>query len=72
MADVDKPTPAGRRPRITGIRQSDVARAIRGALQGGMDVREVIATPSGVRILSTSSAYHPPALNEWDEVFADG
>ena len=62
--------PAVRRPRHQGIRQSEIARAIRGALQAGMDVREVIATREGIRILSGSA---PASLsNSWDEVLDDG
>lgn len=62
--------PAARRARTPGIRQSDIARAIRGALQAGMDVREVIATKDGIRILSGSA---PASFsNSWDEVLDDG
>ncbi|WP_428414494.1 hypothetical protein [Pararhizobium sp.] len=60
-----------RRLRSAGIRQSDIARAIKGAMQGGMDVREVFATPHGIRIFSNSA----PVLsksNDWDEVLNDG
>lgn len=54
-----------------GIRQADVARAVRGALQAGMDVREVIASKDCIRILCGSSA-SASSTNSWDEVLNDG
>ncbi|TDX77747.1 hypothetical protein EDE05_11456 [Neorhizobium sp. R1-B] len=60
-----------RRNRSLNIRQSDVARAIRGAIQAGMEVREVIATKDGIRILSASSG-PASSSNSWDEVLKDG
>ena len=62
---------AARRNRSSNIRQSDVARAIRGAMQAGMEVREVIATKDGIRILSASSGT-VSSPNSWDEVLKDG
>jgi hypothetical protein len=59
--------------RSTGIRQSDIARAIRGAMQAGMQVSEVIATRDGIRILSTpSGASSSSSDNSWDEVLDNG
>ncbi|WP_275787732.1 hypothetical protein [Pararhizobium gei] len=72
MANAPGVTAIARQPRKPGIRQADIARAIKGALQGGMDVREVFATPHGIRILSSSAAPSSSALNEWDEVLSDG
>ena len=60
---------AARRARNAGIRQSDIARAIRGALQAGMEVREVIATRDGIRILSGSpDSSGSMSGNTWDDV----
>ena len=59
-------------PRRSGIRQSDIARAIRGAMQAGMDVREVVATRDGIRIISASGAPSASSSNSWDEVLSDG
>lgn len=59
------------RQRSSGIRQADVTRAIRGAMQAGMEVREVIATKNGIRILSGSAA-SAGTSNSWDEVLDDG
>lgn len=59
------------RQRSAGIRQSDIARAIRGAMQAGMEVREVIATKNGIRIIS-GSAVSATSSNSWDEVLDDG
>lgn len=59
------------RQRSTGIRQSDIARAIRGAMQAGMQVGEVIATKNGIRIIS-ASASATTSSNSWDEVLDDG
>ncbi|GAJ94360.1 hypothetical protein RRH01S_08_00980 [Rhizobium rhizogenes NBRC 13257] len=64
-------TETRRRARSPGIRQSDIARAIRGALQAGMEVREVIATKDGVRIISGASG-SASLSNSWDEVLGDG
>ncbi|MBU1313590.1 MAG: hypothetical protein KJ947_11500 [Alphaproteobacteria bacterium] len=60
-----------RQPR-SHIRQSDIARAIRGALQAGMEVREVIATRDGIRILSAPSDRPSASANSWDEVLDNG
>lgn len=61
------------RRRNDGIRQSDIARAIRGAMQAGMDVREVIATKDGIRILSGPGAPVASASsNSWDAVLDNG
>jgi putative heme degradation protein len=57
--------------RNVGIRQADVARAIRGALQAGIEIREVIATRDGIRIVS-GSVSAAVATNSWDEVLDDG
>ena len=66
------PMAGERRPRAPGIRQSDIARAIRGAMQAGMEVREVIATRDGIRILSVQSAIAAASSNSWDEVLDNG
>lgn len=63
---------AHRPRRALGIRQSDIARAIRGAMQAGMEVREVIATKEGIRILAGPTAGAPTSSNSWDEVLNDG
>lgn len=60
--------PAVRKPRQSSIRQSEIARAIRGAMQAGMEIGEVIATRDGIRILSKSSAPRAGADNSWDDV----
>ncbi|MFN7025598.1 MAG: hypothetical protein ACK4QP_14000 [Pseudorhizobium sp.] len=62
---------SSRQPR-SHIRQSDIARAIRGALQAGLEVREVIATRDGIRILSASSDKPLGSENSWDEVLDNG
>lgn len=60
-----------RAPRRAGISQADVARAVKGAMQAGMNVLEVIATRDGIRIRAVSAA--PAASsNSWDEVLSDG
>jgi hypothetical protein len=74
--DTQLPAPAQvkktvRRSRGVGIRQSDMARAIKGAIQGGMDVREVFATPHGIRIFSGAASVLSTS-NDWDEVLNDG
>lgn len=61
-----------RSPRRAGIRQSDVARAVRGALQGGMAVGDLIVTRDSVRICAATSAPAGSASNSWDEVLDDG
>ncbi len=60
-----------RRPRRRSIGQADIARAIRGASQAGIDVREVIVTKDSVRLLSVTSSTST-APNSWDEVLGDG
>ncbi|MBO0140226.1 hypothetical protein JZX87_03470 [Agrobacterium sp. Ap1] len=64
---------AARRSRSVGIRQADIARAIRGAMQAGMQVSEVIATRDVIRILSTPSGASSASVdNSWDEVLDNG
>lgn len=64
--------PPVRRARSQSFRQSEIARAIRGAMQAGMDVREVIATRDGIRIISSSASGTAATDNSWDEVLNDG
>lgn len=62
------PAATPRKSRNTGIRQSDIARAIRGAMQAGMDIGEVIATRDGVRIVSKSFSPQTRSDNSWDDL----
>jgi len=61
-----------RSPRRLGIRQSDVTRAVRGALQGGMVVGDLVVTRDSVRICAATSASAGSPSNTWDEVLDDG
>lgn len=64
----EAPAVSPRKLRNTGIRQSDIARAIRGAMQAGMEIGEVIATRDGIRIVSKSTAPRIGSDNSWDDV----
>ena len=68
MSDLKQSGP--RRSRATGIRKSDISRVIRAALEAGMEVREIVATRDGVRILSSPGT--ASTANSWDEVLGDG
>ena len=58
--------------RQAGIRQSDVARAVRGALQGGMVISDLVVTRDSVRICAASAGVSGSPSNSWDEVLDDG
>jgi uridine phosphorylase len=68
-ADQFRPQRSARR---VGIRQSDVARAVRGALQDGMAVGDLVVTRDSVRICATTSTSAGTSSNSWDEVLDDG
>ncbi len=68
MSELTSATP--RRSRAANIRQADVRRAIRGALEAGLEVLEVVATKDGIRIVSGKSA--AISSNSWDEVLDHG
>lgn len=59
-----------RRSRAANIRQADVRRVVRGAMEAGLEVLEVIATKDGIRIVSGKAA--ASSSNSWDEVFDHG
>lgn len=45
-----------------------MTRAVKGALAGGLKVREVIATAEGVRVIADDGAATKPAGNSFDKV----
>ncbi len=59
--------------RTSAVLQSDVSRAVKGALAAGLTVTEVITTRDGVRIITSNAARGQGAgANPWDEVLSDG
>jgi hypothetical protein len=54
-----------------GIRQSDITRMVRGAIQAGIEVGEVIATRDAIHILTREAAARP-LRNSWDDVLDNG
>lgn len=51
--------------------QADVTRAVKGAVAGGLKVREVIATSEGIRLITDDSQSPKPCRNSFDEVLDD-
>ncbi len=47
--------------------QADITRAAKGAAAAGLNVREIIATADGVRIICGDEKARKPS-NQWDEV----
>ncbi len=68
MPELTSVTP--RRSRAANIRQADVRRVVRGAMEAGLEVLEVIATKDGIRIVSGKAAAN--SSNSWDEVLDNG
>lgn len=62
--------------RAASFMQSDVSRAINGALAAKLVVAEVVVSKDGVRIITVDGAKRAapgtPAANPWDEVLDDG
>ena len=48
--------------------QADVTRAVKGAVAGGLKVREVIATAEGIRLIIDDLQELKPCSNSFDEV----
>lgn len=60
---------ANHKARIT---QSDVSRAVKGALAGGLAISQVVVSPDGTLTITTGNPDTLPNdvnKNEWDEVF---